>query len=357
MSHFEHGALDKATRHLVDPKGALKRTWYECPDCHRDVSVRKGEVRAPYFAHRADRENPCTYYNRNPSSEQKHRNAQLKLKQFLERGKEIDIGRICPCGCRRVTNWGITCLPSNTVKCEHRFKFNDSNKSADVAVLNSNGDIICIFEVVHTHYTREFDRPEPWHEIMADEINAIPSDSETVTLTCVRQVERDVCSAKRAADRAVWLKRQEEARARWEFERPQREEEQRRRDEYREEMASRRETWIQLRREEEAERQKKLIEEEQVRRARIQEQRKKELEHQKALEERATQAEEALKKQKKLLFRKHSEVVPRCEQCGPIAAWLKTTSSVGRCHECKKKIYVHVHTEMKPPSHSHPLTS
>jgi hypothetical protein len=244
-------------------------------------------------------------------------------------------------------------MASNIVKCEHRFKFNDSNKSADVALLNSNGDIICIFEIVHTHYTREFDRPEPWHEIKAHEINAIPSDSASVTLTCVRQVERDVCSAKRTAEHNAWLKRQEEARIRWEFERPQREEQQRRRDEYRKEMERRRETWIQLRREEEAERQKKLIEEEQVRRARIQEQQKKALAYQKASAG-EDQSEETLKKQKKLLFRKHSDVVPRCNQCGPIAAWLKTTSNVGRCHECKKKIYAHVHAEMKSPSQSHP---
>lgn len=193
MSHFEHGAIDKNTTYLVDPASALKRTIYECPDCKRDVFVRKGNIKIAHFAHRKDKDNPCTYYNRNPSLDQRHRNAQLKLKQFLERGKEIHIGRRCACGCGWMSNWGITVSESEIVKCEHRFKFNESNKSADVAVLTQEKKIGCIFEVVHKHYTRETDRPEPWHEIRAEEINAIPSDAGHFVLTCIRETIRPEC--------------------------------------------------------------------------------------------------------------------------------------------------------------------
>lgn len=210
MSHFEHGAIDKSTRYLVDPASALKRTLYECPDCKRDVFVRKGNIKIPHFAHRKDKDNPCTYYNRNPTSEQRHKNAQLKLKQFLERRKEIHIGRRCACGCGWTTNWGITVSPDEIVKCEHRFKFNESNKSADVAVLTSSMNIGCIFEIVHKHYTRESDRPEPWHEISADEVNAIPSDIEHVVLTCIREKIRPECIKRQRLENEERLKRMSE---------------------------------------------------------------------------------------------------------------------------------------------------
>lgn len=212
MSHFEHGAIDKTTTYLVDPVSALKRTIYECPDCKRDVFVRKGNIKIPHFAHRKDKDNPCTYYNRNPSSEQRHKNAQLKLKQFLERGKEIHIGRRCPCGCGWMSNWGITVLKDEIVKCEHRFKFKESNKSADVAVLTQSMNIGCIFEIVHKHYTRESDRPEPWHEIRADEINAIPSDIEDVVLTCIREKVRPECIERQKIEHEETLRQREKER-------------------------------------------------------------------------------------------------------------------------------------------------
>jgi hypothetical protein len=100
-----------------------------------------------------------------------------------------------------MSHWGVRNFRDRIAKCEHRFTFNESNKSADVAVLDSTGTFVCIFEVVHTHYTREIDRPEPWHEIRADEINEIPSDAKTIMLTCIRQVFRPECIARQAAER------------------------------------------------------------------------------------------------------------------------------------------------------------
>lgn len=359
MAHFEHGALDRTTHRLVDPGTALKRIWYECPDCHRDVNVRSGPVRAAYFAHRPDRLNPCTYYNHNPSADQRHKNAQLKLKQFLERGKEIDIGRLCPCGCRWVTKRGISCLPSNIVKCEHRFKFNDSNKSADVAVLDSSGNIVWIFEVVHTHYTQEADRPEPWYEIRADEINAIPSDSDNVFLACMRQVVRPECLAKQEAEHQALLKREEEARARWEFERPQREEEERKRNEYHAEMARRWETKQKLLRDEERERRlqfeeqnRKRMEEERLARLRTREQ-------QVAYENREKAEKKAQQQQFKVLYRKYASRVPKCDLCtsNKLTAWITVDPWVGRCRRCETAIDTLVHQKMNSSSQNPPVSS
>jgi hypothetical protein len=192
MAHFEHGAIDKETTKLIDPKYAAKRVKYECPDCKRDVFVRKGKKRAIHFAHVKDLERPCTYFKRNPSLDQQHKNAQLKLKEFINNKIEIDIQRRCICGCGYITD---TVIPASHIwegKTEYKFTFNDSRKSADVALVFGT-DIEAIFEVVHTHYTRERDRPDPWFEIDSKQINTIASDSKKITLTCLRQLRSPEC--------------------------------------------------------------------------------------------------------------------------------------------------------------------
>jgi hypothetical protein len=192
MAHFEHGAIDKETTKLVDPKYAVKRINYECPDCKRDVFVKKGKIKVAHFSHKKDNNRPCTYFNRNPSFDQQHRNAQLKLKEFLNNKIEIDIHRYCICGCGY--NNG-TIIPASHIwegKTEYKFTFNDSRKSADVALVFGT-DIEAIFEVVHTHYTRERDRPDPWFEIDAKQINTLASDSKKITLTCLRQLRSPEC--------------------------------------------------------------------------------------------------------------------------------------------------------------------
>jgi len=328
MTHFEHGAIDKHTSHLVDPVSALKRIWYKCPDCEKDVYVRKGPVKIAHFAHRSDKNNPCTYYNRNPSREQKHKNAQLKLKQFLERGKEIDIGRICACGCGYVSNWGITCTNGNIVKCEHRFVFNNSTKIADVAVMNIDKEVWCIFEVVHTHYTKEPDRPEPWHEIMADEINSIPSSSDRVVLTCVRQKLRPECIARQKVNHENWLKQQEELRKQREKEE---EEFKIRQEEMNRILEAQR---IEYMKEQEKIRIEQKKKEEELQTIREKHRKEKEEREKKRLEE-----ERLMELKRKELYKKFAIQIPKCYRCqNLITGWLKTDNHIGRCEKCMKQI-------------------
>ncbi len=192
MAHFEHGAIDKETTKLIDPRYAVKRVKYECPDCKRDVFVRKGDKKVPHFAHTKDSTRPCTYFNRNPSLDQQHRNAQLKLKEFLNNKVEIELGRYCMCGCHSIEFTIIPASHRGEGRTEYKFTFNGSRKSADVALVNGD-EIEYIFEIVHTHYTRERDRPEPWFEIRAENVNNTASDSEKIVLTCIRQVRLPEC--------------------------------------------------------------------------------------------------------------------------------------------------------------------
>lgn len=345
MSHFEHGAICKDTRLLVDPKGALKRSWYECPDCHRDVSVRKGEVRAAYFAHRADKVNPCTYYKRNPSLDQQHKNAQLKLEQFLNNQVEIDIKRHCSCGCGWITGTIVPTHHPGKGKCEHRFKFNGSQRSADVALVDGD-TILSIFEVVHTHYTQERHRPEPWFEISAKEINALPSDSAQIKLTCVRQLQSKECIEETAQRNAKREEERIEREKKWKEERIRREQEAKERDAYHAKMIRQweeKELHRQKKLQEEAEIQKRQHDQEQEEKRRIA---KLAADERKVLEEKALQHKRQLQAQHRILFKKHSESIARCENCGPIATWLNAGSSVGRCRKCEKKIDELVAQEM-----------
>jgi len=192
MTHFEYGALDKDTKKFVEPKYAKRRTKYSCPDCERDVHVCKGEIRIPYFAHDPDPENRCTYFNPNPSSIQQHKNAQFKLREFLNNGTKIDILRPCLCGRREHTTGRNFHSYFGKGKVEYKFTYNNSNRFADVALVDGD-KIIVIFEIVHTHYTLEKDRPDPWFEIAAKEINNIPIDSKEIVLTCLRQLRSPEC--------------------------------------------------------------------------------------------------------------------------------------------------------------------
>jgi hypothetical protein len=303
--------------------------------------VKKGKIKIPHFAHRKDKDNSCTYFNRNPTLDQQHKNAQLKLKQFLERGKEINICRRCACGCGWISNWGITVMQHNRVKCEHRFKFNDSTKSADVSVLTTDNEIVCIFEIVHRHYTREIDRPEPWHEIRADEINAIPSDTDQIVLTCVRENVRQECIERQRVENEERLKRMS-----------QREKEQRENDARFQEWVRMEDKRISIIIEREESERRKLQDErkkqEELRRKEIEvihkkelEERKKQTEIQKQLEEKIRKEKEKKEKDYEKLLSDIAKQLPPCMNCSPFRKWSKTQNHSWnwcRCENCVRII-------------------
>jgi len=197
MSHFDHGALDKVTKIFMEPNEAAKRTRYECPDCKRDVFVRKGSVRQHHFAHIKDTEHRCMFYNRNPTLDQQHKNAQFKLKDLLQRRIPLRIVRSCICCSCCSESWNITIPENPEVVTEHQFLFNGGNRRADVSLF---GEIKTIFEIVHKHHTKEEDRPEPWYEISAEEINHLNLNSPFIILTCVRQKMVKTCIEKNKRD-------------------------------------------------------------------------------------------------------------------------------------------------------------
>jgi competence CoiA-like predicted nuclease len=341
MAHFEHGAIDKETTKLVDPKYAAKRVKYECPDCKRDVFVRKGKKRAIHFAHVKDLERPCTYFKRNPSLDQQHKNAQLKLKEFINNKIEIDVQRRCICGCGYITG---TVIPASHIwegKTEYKFTFNDSRKSADVALVFGN-EIETIFEVVHTHYTRERDRPDPWFEINAKQVNALASDLKKITLTCLRQLRSPEC-VKAEQVRNERLAKEERKRMERLAEEDRKFREWCKMEEDRIALKLAKEAEEQkirddIRKKKEAEEQKKEAEERKIR-AEIN------AEHTRRLqEENQKKISEELQKKEHFhnLLKQASKTVSPCMNCSPFIKWKKTLGEVDwdwcRCDRCRKTI-------------------
>jgi hypothetical protein len=317
MTHFEYGALDKDTKKFVEPNYAKRRTKYSCPDCERDVHVCKGEIRIPYFAHDPDPENRCTYFNPNPSSSQQHKNAQLKLKEFLNNGTEIDIRRPCLCGRCKTINGTKVNPYFGEGKIEYKFIHNNSKRFADVALVDGD-KIIAIFEIVHTHYTLEKDRPDPWFEIAANEINTIPIDSKEIVLTCLRQLRSPEC-----------IKEEEELK------RKKQEEIERQNREWRERM--------ELQNREYQERYEKSLKEYEEKRKQaikreiqIENELKENREARIRFEEEKRKTEE-LNKKRDFELLQLSRQVPKCKQCCPFIT-LERKDWNWRCNTCKDLI-------------------
>jgi hypothetical protein len=84
----------------------------------------------------------------------------------------------------------------SSIHNEYRFDFNGP-KIADVAY-NDNGEIICIFEICHTHKTCSENRPEPWFEINALSMIQLVNNINIISLQipCIRREKCDECIQK-----------------------------------------------------------------------------------------------------------------------------------------------------------------
>lgn len=196
------GAINKFTKHYCCAKLADKKEKYICPECNKDLIIRKGTKRIHHFAH-YKKDNPCNYYN-NPNETQIHKDAKLALKQILETGINLKIIRKC-CSCEcNIYNWDIPNLKNYNIVIEHRFDFNNSLKIADLAVLSKN-NIYTLFEIYNSHISLNDDRPEPWFEFDAKNIlNNI--NIENFEFVCIRKKKCKGCLEKYNINNLVdWL--------------------------------------------------------------------------------------------------------------------------------------------------------
>lgn len=193
--HILLGAINKDTNKYESPRDASKANKYICPDCKKDVIVKKGDIRVHHFAHYKD-DNPCTYYT-HPSESQIHKDAKLIFKALFDNNHHINILCKCiQCKINKIKTYKKESSESRSqdIKIEYRFDHNNSPKIADIAYLENN-NLHSIFEIYHTHRTKSENRPEPWFEIDATDIlNAIrESGHDLYIFKCVRNKICDDC--------------------------------------------------------------------------------------------------------------------------------------------------------------------
>lgn len=196
------GAINKNTNNYEYPRIANKSNKYKCPCCEKDVIFRNGKIKQPHFAHYKS-ESPCHYYDR-PNETQIHKDAKLLMKSLLDGKKNICILRNCDqinCNCNNNVRYCISnddYSENTNAVIEHRFNYNNSIRSADVALVE-NDAIKFIFEICYKNKTKEENRPEPWFEINAEDlINKINSsksvdEDDNINIECIRNYRCDKC--------------------------------------------------------------------------------------------------------------------------------------------------------------------
>jgi uncharacterized protein YkuJ len=192
MTTISLGAINKKTGEYIYPKVANKKDEYYCPECHKELIICQGNIRIHHFRHSVDAIIPCHHYS-SPTESQIHKDAKLLLKTILERKINISFIRKC-FHCRNDEEFEIPLTTdASSIKLEYSFEFNGP-KIADVAYID-NGEIICIFEICHTHKTKSENRPEPWFEI--DAVSLIENVNDInlcqVQINCIRSKKCDEC--------------------------------------------------------------------------------------------------------------------------------------------------------------------
>ena len=182
-------ALCRETNRYVSPKYADKKSRYYCPQCTKQLVLCKGDIITPYFRHKMDLQ-PCKYYD-HPSESQIHHDGKEQIRYWLLNGYSVTIERTCTC-CNQIECFEIPGIdPDSNILLEYRFEYNGA-KIADVCYLDKD-DIVCIFEIYHTHKTKASDRPGLWFELDAMNIITYTSDGKDISLQCIRKERCQDC--------------------------------------------------------------------------------------------------------------------------------------------------------------------
>ena len=116
----------------------VRRNVRSCDRTHHSHS-QKRHKKTPHYAHQKS-ENPHYYYDR-PSESQIHKDAKMLMKILLEKKTCMTFCRKC-CYCDKEEPeyiCDITYNENTKAVIEHRFQYNHSNRSADVALVDEDG--------------------------------------------------------------------------------------------------------------------------------------------------------------------------------------------------------------------------
>jgi hypothetical protein len=133
------------------------------------------------------------YYDK-PSESEIHKEAKNLIKSLLNKKTKMQFYRHCS-SCYNINNIMFDYEENDVAVVEHKFYYNESNRSADVALVNNN-NIKFIFEICHKNKTKECNRPEPWVEVNATEFIKKINENNGYNLECIREYTCDECNEK-----------------------------------------------------------------------------------------------------------------------------------------------------------------
>jgi len=185
----------------------LKHEDYRCPECRREVILRRGDINVAHFSHKASQD-PCRQYNGNGGGGEgsRHRNAKLMLKNILETPRHFTIIQAC----NMCKNPNYHTIPTNA---KPQLEVRVEGGVADVYL--KVGDREIIFEVFNTHAT--YRRKGEWYELTCGEIEEEYSPTGKITMHCCREWRCSDCEAE--VRRNHELRIQQEERRQKELER------------------------------------------------------------------------------------------------------------------------------------------
>lgn len=157
------GAVNVENNLYTLAEHATKNDKYKCPECNDNVFIKKGDFKIVHYCHYNNKR--CDFYdNRNKHNEHyvdlhTHKHAQTLFKKIYDDNVKIIINDECD-GCHVKTHIK-TIQKMDNYKCvlEHPYKYNESNKKIDCAILDDNDKLIDIIEIYNTHKTDIKDRP------------------------------------------------------------------------------------------------------------------------------------------------------------------------------------------------------
>lgn len=167
---------------------------YICLECHQELIPHTGEINRWYFSHKQG--SKCLLMTKNygevktgGGESDNHLLAKYKLYEWLLNRKTITIlGSKC-CACENhSTKINIEYQEYDVVKTE--YKINDIR--VDVAIINYDNIRYC-FEIYHSNKTKN-ERPDPWFEISASEINTIKDEYQEILLRDIKFYHCGRCS-------------------------------------------------------------------------------------------------------------------------------------------------------------------
>lgn len=164
------------TAKIVHIKHATKDHTYSCLNCEDKLIPKQGIKIAHHFSHHSGVECVGESYL--------HKVAKLVLIEYLTRNRSIVINRHKHAETSELIAHVENISSDATIKQEYRL---DNGNIADVAVISD--DKLIIFEVLVTHKTKEGSRPEPWYELLAEDIIDERENERTIPFWDQRQLD------------------------------------------------------------------------------------------------------------------------------------------------------------------------